>query len=660
LCATVACAVLAAVLAVRPAGALAASTQTCGPNAYRLALQSLTGPAGADLTVRVSRRTAGCPLPRALNAQITIAGRRVVNVARVASPRGAATIPLGQVGRRQRVAAVVTFRSGIALRGSTRTLLRPELVFRSVRVPRVVVSGQPFTVSTVVSERNPDLGATATVTVSNGTTVLGTKSAWIPARRRAVMNVPTTLQTLGPTSIAVTITSNPADTNATNNSRSAAVEVTEFKAVRSSVVTRGLAGYGSQFNENVYAELSRSVGVTDENVGDMEAKMRTLQPQFSRIFFTPAAFTSPDMMQSFIRTVLLAQSTGTTINVTWQGGRLDVASGTIQRFAAVLIDLVKNRSVTNLRWLTLQNEPNSTKMTPAQYEAQYRALDPYIASIRGQVRYMGGDLVRDKQLAWFDYLATHMADILDAYSIHVFWDYWDTKKLRDRLTEVRAIVDKLPAAARKPVYVTEYGVRGRRTFNGVPQVDPGVWENGTPITATNVSAFQHAWFDILSSQLGYVGTSKWDSYFAKYDRGTQAYWMIGPPQDGWPLYPLYNFMRLLTATVPRGWNVVKVDAAPGTTRLVTAYAGPGGQETAVGLDTAGAQLNTVSSTQVPYSVGGLPPSATLALVVWNVAGDGLTAPPTPVTTDEAGVASVTVPQNAVFALTTLTTPARLG
>ena len=49
---------------------------------------------------------------------------------------------------------------------------------------------------------------------------------------------------------------------------------------------------------------------------------------------------------------------------------------------------------------------------------------------------MGGDLVRGpdvgapNQDAWFQYLATRMSDILDAYSIHVFWDYWDTQKLR--------------------------------------------------------------------------------------------------------------------------------------------------------------------------------------------------------------------------------------
>jgi hypothetical protein len=406
----------------------------------------------------------------------------------------------------------------------------------------------------------------------------------------------------------------------------------------------------------VYAAISRAVGVTDDNVKDMEQKMRDLHPQFSRIFFNNTAFTDPDRMQSFIRTAQLAQSTGATINVTWQGGTLSVANGTIPKLAAVLIDLVHNRGITNLRWLTLQNEPNRTRITMAQYEAQYRALDPYIQSIRGQVKYMGGDLVRapdvgpPNQQAWFQYMATKMADILDAYSIHVFWDYFDTQKLVDRLTEVRAIVNALPVAGRKPLYVAEYGIRGLRTFNGVPAGDPGVWEDGTPMARTNINAFQHAWFDVLAAELGYVGTSKWDSYFGKYDNGTQAYYMIGSPTEGWPLYPIYNSMRLLTANVGAGWRTVNVASVPSTSRLLAAYAGKAGEHTVVGLDTAGAQLNTVSPLVTSYTIGGLPPSKTFQLTIWNQAGDGLVGAPTPAATDAAGVVTISVPQQAVFAL----------
>jgi hypothetical protein len=271
---------------------------------------------------------------------------------------------------------------------------------------------------------------------------------------------------------------------------------------------------------------------------------------------------------------------------------------------------------------------------------------------------MGGDLVRGpdtgapNQQLWFDYMAQHMSDILDAWSIHVFWDYWDTQKIVDRLSEVRAIWDAEPAAQRKPLYVTEYGVRGLRTLNGL-RADPGFWQDGTPISQTNVSAFQHAWFDVLSAKLGYVGTSKWDSYFGRYDNSQQAYYMIGDPQSGWPLYPLYHFVKLTTATVRPGWRIVNVDSVPNTTRLVAAYSSATGQQTVIGLDTAGAQLNTVSATPVSYTIGGLPASKRLYLAIWDELGDGTVPPSHAVTSDAAGVAKFTVPQQGVFVLTTV-------
>jgi hypothetical protein len=170
---------------------------------------------------------------------------------------------------------------------------------------------------------------------------------------------------------------------------------------------------------------------------------------------------------------------------------------------------------------------------------------------------------------------------------------------------------------------------------------------------TNVNAFQHAWFDVLSAKLGYVGTSKWDSYFGRYDNTPQAYSMIGDPQSGWPLYPLYNFVKLTTATVRPGWSIVNVDSVPATTRLVAAYSTKAGAQTVIGLDTAGAQLNTVSPTPVSYTIGGLPASKRLYLAVWNELGDGTVPPSHAVTSDAAGVATITVPQQGVFVLTTV-------
>src|SRR5262245_57750809 len=453
---------------------------------------------------------------------------------------------------------------------------RPDLAITSVQTNRVSLVGRPSYVTATVFDRSRRVGARAQIAVTANKVPVASRGIVLRPGRRVVVKLPVALPAPGKTSLVTTVTgTKPVEAVISNNIRRATVEVAEFRARWSSVLVPSFGGYGGQFNQHVYSALSRGVGVNDTNVADMEQKMRALHPQFSRIFFTPQAFSDPDKMQSFVRTVLFAQSTGTTINITWQGGTLSVAAGTVQKFANVLLDLVRNRGVTNLRWLTLQNEPNRTRMTMQQYETQYRELDPYIQSIRGQVRYMGGDLVRGpdglapNQTAWFQYMATRMSDLLDAYSIHVFWDYWDTQKIVSRLKEVRAIVNKLPQQGRKPLYVTEYGVRGQRVFNGATQVDPGVWQDGTAIGQTNVSAFQQAWFDLLAADLGYVATSKWDSYFGRYDNGSQAYYFIGDPQNGWPLYPLYNLVQLLTTTVKREWSVARIDCAPATSRLLT-------------------------------------------------------------------------------------------
>ena len=646
-----------------PTKAAAADAQMCGASGYKLSVQSLTGPPRADLVIRVTAKKAGCELPTTLTSvQVTLLPFKKLRTGKVIrsnvpAPGGTATVNLGRVPRLRPVRATVSFGPQVALTAQTKTLLRPDLVLTRAYAGLSAVLGRPFFVVAIVQNRSKDVGLVAAVSVSAAGTPLATKTLKIGPRRRIVLQIPVTLTQLGTTPLTVTVTpASPIETTLKNNTRGLAVETTEFRVQESATLAQSFAGYGGQFNHHVYAAISRAAGVTDDNAKDMEQKMRELHPQFSRIFFNNTAFTDPDRMQSFIRTAQLAQSTGTTINVTWQGGTLSVANGTIPKLAAVLIDLVRSRGITNLRWLTLQNEPNRTKITMAQYEAQYRALDPYIQSIRGQVKYMGGDLVRapdvgaPNQQAWFQYMATKMADLLDAYSIHVFWDYFDTQKLVDRLTEVRAIVNALPQAGRKPLYVSEYGVRGLRTFNGVPAGDPGVWEDGTPMGKTNLNAFQHAWFDVLAADLGYVGTSKWDSYFGKYDNGTQAYYMIGSPAEGWPLYPIYNSTRLLTANVGAGWRTVNVASVTNTSRLLAAYAGKAAEHTVVGLDTAGAQLNTVSPIVTPYTIGGLPPSKSFQLTIWNQAGDGLVGAPTPAVTDAAGVVTISVPQQAVFAL----------
>jgi hypothetical protein len=661
---SVALALLVAAAAFAAAGQ-ARAAPSAGPCSFRLSLLALTDQQRAQLSVTVIPRVGSvCGPPQTLRKVVVRSrgGTTLVAQERVPAPRGHTVLELGRVRSRTRllVAIVVTATGKTRLlTGGPTVRLRPDLVIAGLRVPRGAAAGSPFVVRALIGEPTGGVPAKAQIVLTSGETTLATVPVLARPSRRVRVSIPVTLTALGSYQLTLSIVGvSPVETNADNNSTQAALVVSEFYVDSSEVLVPQLAGYGVQFNQNVYATISRNAGVTDQNVVDMEQKIVALGPQLARIFFHPNALKDPDLMQSFLRTVQLAQRAGATINVTWQGGTL--SDGAMASFAAVLTDLVKNRGITRLRWVTVQNEVNSTRVTMDQYEHAYRVLDADLAAagVRQQIRFMGGDLVGSKsplgqtQADWLGFLATRMTDLLDAYSIHAYWNYWDTPRLVQRLQDVKTIWNSLPAAGRKPLYVTEYGVRGRRNLNGTAYPNPGVWDDATPIEQTGVNAFQHAWFDVLAARLGYTGTIKWDGYFGRYDKGIQDHSLVGPPQQGWPLRPIYSLLRLFIATTQPGWQVVSADGSSGT-KLLAGYAGPSGKQTVIGLDTSGASLNTVSPTQVSYQIGGLPPGGTVRLVVWNLDGSDALAPAVALQADAAGVATVSAPQQAVFALTTL-------
>jgi len=419
-------------------------------------------------------------------------------------------------------------------------------------------------------------------------------------------------------------------------------------------------GWGAQFNQHLYAEIT---GAPQDSLADLEQKVVGLEPQLVRLFYNDRyAREKPDQLESFLRTGELAQRTGAVVNVTWQSGpeayTTDPA-GFMARFADVLDTLVTVRGVSKLRWVTIQNEPNTPKqpkqkekvVTPDKLADLYRRLDQLLEAkgLRRQIRFMGGDLIRTNQELWFDHMAQNLHDVLDAYSVHVYWDYWQPRKFQGRLVTVKKIVDELPEGGRKPLFVTEFGVRGRHREPN--KHDPGDFEDDTPLGKSTIAAFQQAWFRILAAQLGYVGTVVWDCFSAKYDKtGTLAYSGIGPAEEGWPLYPSYWALRLMTMSTDPGWQVRAITSQAPSTKHLAAFASDAGELTIFGLDARGAQAD--DATPEPYSIGGLTPDETYSLLVWNRGGGGKNVVEEPVVADAEGVARLAAPRRGVFALTT--------
>jgi hypothetical protein len=407
----------------------------------------------------------------------------------------------------------------------------------------------------------------------------------------------------------------------------------------SAVVAKDFVGFGAQFNANAYAQISMNAGITAQNVGEMEQKATALAPQHVRIFWNSTG--TADETASFEKTVALAQKAGATVNVTYWHGPYPDPGGQMQAFSDELVHVIQQGNDA-VRYVTIQNEVNSTMVTMALYEQLYRALDADLktAGVRSNIKFVCGDLLRTNQQAWFDYLAQHMADVCDGYSVHIYWQYNDVAYMVTRLTEVHDIMAAMPAAARKPLYVTEFGVRGDSP-NG--EASPGLYSDGSLLERTNENAFQHAWFSVLATRLGYVSTLKWDAFYAKYDNGEQYYSSIGTPPQ-WTLKPVYYASQIFDRVVPAGWSSVKVSGDASGPLLVTGYAGPNGDATVIALN-KGAAANKVDVT-------GLPPGTAMQVQIWHGEGDGTTTT-SMITTTDACQGTFTVPARSVAAITSV-------
>ena len=691
---TAACAL--AVAAVTSAAARANDSPGC----YSMALTALTGPKGADAMIDVSPAP-GCAAVHMLKkVQVKTFERDgsladVDNRDDVRAPGGGATLELGQVESGRRVEADVLVQPGgtgrsYVVRKAATTRLRPDLHVIAVYAPPQTTTARSFDVVVDLVEQNRETGAVASVALMLGPTPLAepVEVSMSPGEETSVKFAGVTLSGAVRSQLSVFVTgATPAETDTTNNDGATTVDVTEHELVGSNVLVPSLGGYGAQFNQHVYAPITNLPASSFPN---LETTVKALEPQLVRIFYNEdfeegphAVRFNPANMPSFVRTVQLAQEAGATINITYHAvGDARLSPGPhMQRFAAVLEDLVETRGFTNIRWVTVGNEPNTpgAALTLPQWHALYLALHNELVArgLREHIRIMGGDLIesagaRDHEL-WFKYMTENMLDIIDAYSEHIYWSYFQVPagtvgRFEFRLRDVRKlVVDDTLAEKRRPSFIMEFGVRGQATAPGKPTLVNAYYEDGSEMRRTNIAAFQQLWFNIASAQLGFTGTSKWDLYWGNYDfssPGNQVYWMVNPTQeDRWEVFPTYHALRLMLQTTERGWEIVRVDpwqrddwdpvVADEPEKEMTAYLGPSGQTTVIGLDTNGRLLNTTSAETSHYSLGGLPPGTRFNLALWNAAGDGQNTISEIVTTNDAGVARFEVPLHAAFALTTV-------
>ena len=264
-------------------------------------------------------------------------------------------------------------------------------------------------------------------------------------------------------------------------------------------------GFGAQFNQHVYAKLS---GPPPDLPG-LEQKA-IARPRLVRVFFNTTEWTFPDRMDSFGRTVGLANRADAQINITWQGSSYAFATANMARFADVLAnvladwggwsfdlgDAVQRAELDAPHACAVRGRLSPARRPPPQARGARGGATSWEATCSAR-RAHSGSLRSTGSNTW----PRGMGDLLDAWSVHVYWDFWDARKIDRRLqAEVRSIFAAIPARRRRPLFVTEFGVRGLPTFEGETTFQPGLAPDGTPMTQTNVAAFQHAWFMLRAAE----------------------------------------------------------------------------------------------------------------------------------------------------------------
>ena len=397
-----------------------------------------------------------------------------------------------------------------------------------------------------------------------------------------------------------------------------------------------LAGFGGCMNPYLYS-FPNDKEISPTAVKDLEAKVKALHPQFVRIFFlqswwdrdtdSSTAQDHPGMRQSLMKTLRLAQDSGANVllQLWWDPTHYENPDAVTQKFAQTIGELRQKHGFSCIRYATIQNEPNENPddVKLKRYPIVYRAFDHALRdlNLRDDVKIIGGDLVGEGQKPWFAMMARDLADVLDGYSIHVYWDYWRIDSMLHEIDSAADIVAKMPARARHPLYITEFGAQG---FRDNPQIEPGKAVDGKPLVEDPTYSFEIGIMLQESLKQGYIGFAQWDMYEAWYDR-KMGFGVIGSAESGFKLKPAYQLLKFFTQATTAGWQPIKINGEIEDV-WVSAVKSPDKSKTSVFV------LNRIHGDK-QLTIAGLPPHRQLGAQIWNGDHKGNITPLDAVTTN---------------------------
>ena len=447
-----------------------------------------------------------------------------------------------------------------------------------------------------------------------------------------------------------------------------------------------LRGFGAQFNTNLFTREGESKPLAPAELAALGETIQGLRLGHSRIFIRPAARSARSpQRKALLSTIELAQQAGANVNLTWwkgpfphapQSGHAAKRRQLMDDFAEIVAE-ARASGFSCVTHLTVMNEVNAYDIAKALkprksmelYNSLYRDLDEALRArrdpkrpartLRASIALVGGDLVEkgpgsmtldgekhsyapSSQNVWLRFMEKSMSDVLDAYSIHV---YWEPGAAQFPASPTKRLEDLRKLGIEKPIYVTEYGVR---QLTSEPR--PGLLD-GMQLEQSLQTAFQHAWFNALAPQYGCVGLTKWVLYRTTRQAEFGNWGMIGPrrdPNGAFRRWPTCDVTMLFNSLIGPQWTAAGLGSTSEPTLLASAFQGPRGKHSVVVLN------NGQEAT--PVRVEGLKPRVNYRVIDWNADGAGSLEVRHRIATPATGAAGFTVPALGLTALTTQAVP----
>lgn len=326
-----------------------------------------------------------------------------------------------------------------------------------------------------------------------------------------------------------------------------------------------IEGFGAEVDPWLFNQENRSKGVGEEDIKLVSSRIKDMGLSLARVFIWWKAWNpsgdlktfewDSDEMVSLYKTLTMLQERGASVIVCgteWQQKPYDHPKEAARAMATLMEHLLIAKRFSCIKYWTLSNEPYNHWYRNHYSFASYVKIHRDVVShfirlgIRGRIRIVGAD--EGSNLTWFQNVARELHDIVDAYSIHIYFRKEEVGYLAGIVQERRSALLRLdPQAQAKPLLITELGV-----------IDQHTTDHRNKYMQTFDCALRVAWLATDALNLGINGCSVWTLskiYYPGFSFMDYGLWEY--KDTGWKIRPVFHTFSLFTRFCPPGAQILK-------------------------------------------------------------------------------------------------------